>query len=50
MLEIDGVVDAYFEDRVEVLVTGRSPERLARIEAVLAEHQPGSPATAAGAP
>lgn len=39
MLEIDGVVDAYFEDRIEVLVVERSPQRLERIEAVLAEHE-----------
>jgi len=38
LLGIDGVVDAYFEDRIEVLVVERTPQRLERIEAVLAEH------------
>lgn len=38
MLELDGVIDAYFEDRIEVLVSRESPELLEEIEDVIAEN------------
>lgn len=39
LLEIDGVIDAYFEDEIEILVASKNSERRERIDAVLSEHE-----------
>ena len=50
MLQVDGVIDAYFEDQIEVLVVEESPQHLERIEAILAKHEIASSGAASAAP